>query len=138
MPLSQEEVAPGAIAYFNADALNGDAAVQKTGSPVDRRGNGNQFVCYKVEGETSYWTPLTASYRRERLAIQPEWVANGYGPLAGGGVYLQDGRGTYKGSTASFVAAAAAENPFEGGRPQLLSAGLEEVLRVIAERGGQL
>lgn len=138
MPLTQEEVVPGAIAYFNADALNTDTAVQTTGNPVDRRGNGNQFVCYKIDGSISYWSPLTATYRLERLRIRREWIEGGYGPLAVGDVYLQDGRGTYKGPTTSFVAAATAEKSFAGGRPHLLASGLQEVLRVVADRGGQL
>jgi hypothetical protein len=138
MPLTAAEFAPGAIAYFDATVLNADPAVSKSGSPVDRLGVGNQFVCYKVDSQTSYWAPLTATYRRERLPIEAGWVTSGYGPLAAGGVYLQDGQCTYAGPIASFVQAAAQENPFQHGRPTLSEAGLAQVLRVVAERGGQL
>ena len=78
------------------------------------------------------------TYRRERLPIEAGWVTSGYGPLAAGGVYLQDGQCTYAGPIASFVQAAAQENPFQHGRPTLSEAGLAQVLRVVAERGGQL
>jgi hypothetical protein len=138
MALTLAEVVPGAIAYFDANTLNADAAVSTTGSPVNRQGVGNQFICYKVDGEQSFWAPLTATYRRERLPIQAAWVQNGYGPLGAGGVFLQDGRCTYAGPSASFVRASAAENPFDQGRPTLTEPGLNQVIQVVAQRGGQL
>ncbi|WP_449422697.1 hypothetical protein [Rhodanobacter lindaniclasticus] len=138
MSLALEEIAPGAIAYFDASVLNADPLVTNTGSPVNRVGIGNQFVCYKMEGQRSFWAPLTATFRRERLPIDPTWVSNGYGPLAGGGVYLQDGACTYVGPNDSFVVAAVNENPFENGRPIISADGLAEVLRVVAQRRGSL
>ena len=138
MSLAIEEIAPGAIAYFDASLLNADPLVKNTGSAVNRAGIGNQFVCYKVNGASSFWAPFTATFRRERLPINPAWVSNGYGPLAAGGVYLQDGACTYVGPNESFVAAAANENPFPGGRPVLSPEGLVEVLRVVAQRKGSL
>lgn len=138
MALTLEEITPGAIAYFDASILNADPAVTNTGSPVNRIGIGNQFVCYKVDGARSFWAPLTATFRRERLPIDPAWVSNGYGPLAAGGVYLQDGACTYVGPSSSFVLAAANENPFEGSRPSISAVGLSQVLRVVAQRRGSL
>ena len=138
MPLKLEEINPGAIAYFDASVLNADPLVTNTGSPVNRVGIGNQFVCYKVDGPNSLWAPLTATFRRERLPIDPTWVSNGYGPLAEGGVYLQDGACTYVGPNPSFVLAAANENPFENARPAISADGLAEVLRVVAQRRGSL
>jgi hypothetical protein len=142
MPLAPAEVVLGAIAYFDADVLNGDDSVVKPESPVSRPGvgAGNQFVCYKLDGDKAFWAPLTATYRRERLHVEPKWVANGYGPLVRGGVYLQDGRTTYAGPVEAFVKAASAERPFHGrgGGPSISNEGLAEIVRVVGERGGQL
>lgn len=137
MPLQLGEIVPGAIAYFNAQTLNADGRVSKSGDPVTRPGAGNQFVCYKTHGTSSFWAPLTATARPERLCIEAAWVANGYGPLAAGNVYLQDGKNTYAGANRAFVDAAAGESVFNGGRPALSAAGVAAILAVVFERGGQ-
>lgn len=138
MPLSEPEIVPGAIAYFDAQMLNNDTRVMKSGDPVARAGSGNQFVCYKVEGGRSFWAPLTATWREERLRIEAAWVTNGYGPLAAGEVFLQDGKNTYAGPMAAFVAAAAGESTFEAGRPLLSLDGVTQVLSTAVARQGQI
>jgi hypothetical protein len=138
MPLADREVAPGAIAYFDAACLNADPKVSVSGDRVTRLGAGNQFVCYRVAGGHSWWAPLTATERPERLRIEAEWVANGYGPLGAGQVFLQDGKNTYTGPDESFVAAAVGESPFKGGRPTVSAVGVAEIFRVVKERGGQM
>ncbi len=138
MPLTEAEIKLGAIAYFDVAVLNPDAAVTKSGDPVQRSASGNQFVCYKVENSQSYWAPLTGTERIERLRIQPQWVAKSYGALAAGKVFLQDGKNTYHGPNNSFLAAAQAEQPFFKGRPCVLPPGLEAITSVVASRGGAL
>lgn len=138
MPFANQEVGPGVIAYFDAAGLNDDPRVSVSGDPVRRLGTGNQFVCYKVGDGRSWWAPLTATERPERLRIRAEWVANGYGPLGAGAVFLQDGKNTYAGPDDSFVAAAVGERHFDGGRPTVSMAGVEEIIRVVEERGGQV
>lgn len=137
MPLQIGEIVLGAIAYFDAQALNADGRVSKSGDSVTRPGPGNQFVCYKADGAISFWAPLTATARPERLCIEAAWVANGYGPLAAGNVYLQDGKNTYAGVNQAFVDASAGESVFNGGRPTLSAAGVAAVVEVVAQRGGQ-
>jgi len=136
MPLLDAEIAPGAIAYFDIELLHKDSAVSVSGDPVQRAGNGNQFVCYKADEGISYWAPLTASQRTERLKIQAKWVSNGYGPLAGGKVCLQDGKNTYRGPNASFIAASISERPFNGARPLISTDGLISIEATIRARGG--
>lgn len=139
MALQADEVTPGAIAYLDVvQSLNADQTVTKSGTLVNRPGCVNQFVCYQVLGTQSSWAPLTGSERPERLHIDPAWVVNGYGALAAGQVWLQDGRNTYRGPTASFVAAAGGEQPFHGGRPRINAAGLQQIIATIQQRGGQL
>jgi len=138
MPVSEADIQAGAIAYFDAEALNRDADVSVYGDPVTRAGTGNQFVCYGASDGRSWWAPLTATERPERLRIEAGWVANGYGPLGAGNVFLQDGRNTYAGPNNSFVAAASSESPFNGGRPTVSATGVAEIVRVVQERGGQL
>lgn len=138
MPLAEPEIAAGAIAFFDAATLNADGNVSISGDPVTRLGDGNQFVCYKAASGGSWWAPLTATERPERLRVKAGWVANGYGPLATGGVFLQDGKNTYAGPNTSFIAAAAGEKPFNGGRPTVSAAGVVEIVRVVEGRGGQM
>lgn len=107
MPLSPQEIVVGAIAYFDVAILHAEPAVIVTGDPVTRDVTGNQFVCYRVDGQSSYWSPLTATYKFRRTKIDQEWVINGYGPLAAGQVWLQDGKNTYRGPNAAFIAATA-------------------------------
>jgi hypothetical protein len=138
MSLQEREISYGAIAYFDALALNGDPSVSVSGDPVDREGSGSQFVCYDVGEGRSRWAPLTGTERPERMRVEAAWVSNGYGPLGRGEVFLQDGKNTYSGPNGSFVAGAAGESPFPAGRPMISTAGMVEVVRVISERGGQL
>lgn len=138
MALSEAEIAVGTIAYFDVDVLNKDTQVTKAGDPVTRSSSGNQFVCYKTDNSNSYWAPLTGSARPERLPIDPAWVAKPYGALAAGKVSLQDGKNTYNGPNASFVAAAATEQPFFKGRPSISAAGIKQIIVVIQQRGGNL
>jgi hypothetical protein len=138
LALSEIEIVPGAIAYFDAQMLNDDARVTKSGDPVTRAGSGNQFLCYKVDGGKSFWAPLTTTWRNERLRIEAEWVTNGYGPLAIGEVFLQDGKNTYAGPNEAFVAAAVGESAFVAGRPSVSAEGVGEVLNTVAARQGQM
>lgn len=136
MPLQENEIQPGTVAYFDIEVLHQDRRVQVTGDPVRREATGNQFVCYKVTEGVSYWSPLTGTYRYPRLRIEPEWVSNGYGPLATGEVWLQDGKNTYRGPHASFIAATATELPFDIARPHLSNAAIAAIHAQICNRGG--
>ena len=88
MPLTLAEIAAGAIAYFEVQVLNTDAAVTITGSPVTRTATGNQFVCYRTDGGLSYWAPMTGTYsppapaHRPVLGNQRVWAARGWSGLA--------------------------------------------------------
>lgn len=137
MPLQLGEIVPGAIAYFDAQALNADSRVSKSGDPITRPGTGNQFVCYNINGASSFWAPLTATARPERLRIEAASVTNGYGPLAAGNVYLQDSKNTYAGASRAFVDASVEESVFNGGRRIPSAAGVTAVVEVVVQRGGQ-
>lgn len=140
MPLTFEQIKAGAIAYFDADALNSSKTVSVIGSPVKRIGTTgarNQFVCYKVEEGSSYWAPLTSTSRKERLRIDPAWVSFGYGALKAGEVYLQDGGCTYLDTNEAFIAAAKDEEEFkQGSRPLVSEAGVVEICNTVKSRKG--
>lgn len=138
MPLTAAEILVGAIAYFDAQALNANAAITKSGDQVTRLGSNNQFVCYKVVGATSFWAPLTGTGSSVRVPIKPNTVSNAYGALANGKVFLQDGKNTYAGPNADFVTAAANEGPFIKGRPRVSAAGVSAIAAAVLARGGQL
>ena len=137
MTLQLTEIVPGAIAYFDATTLNSDKNISISGDPVSRAGAGNQFVCYKTDGDRSWWAPLTATERPERLRIEGTWISDGYGPLAKGDVFLQDGKNTYCGPNASFIAATTNEATFKVRRPMISATGVSRVQRIVVERGGQ-
>jgi hypothetical protein len=138
MALTIAEIKPGAVAYFDVAVLHADPEVSVTGDPVKRDVTGNQFVCYRVEQNKSYWSPLTATFKFKRTLIKAEWVSNGYGPLGAGKVWLQDGKNTYQGPNQSFMAATATEGPFEVARPTLSNEALTEIHLAIKGRGGAL
>jgi hypothetical protein len=138
MPLTATDVVPGAVAYFDVNALNADPAVTVTGDPVQRQVTGNQFVCYKVDGATSFWSPLTGTYKLARLPIKPAWLTHAYGALAAGQVWLQDGKNTYRGPHSSFIAATHSEHPFAVARPYISHTGLTEIHAAIRQRGGAI
>jgi hypothetical protein len=138
MPLQAAEIQPGAIAYFDVEVLHSNPAVDITGARVQRQVTGNQFVCYKVDGAVSYWSPLTASFKKERTLIKAEWVSHGYGPLGAGQVWLQDGANTYRGPHTAFEAASHTEHGFVVARPAVSATGLQAVHKAIKARGGAL
>ena len=142
MPLIANEIQPGAVAYFDADALNSSATVKITGSPVRRIGTTgarNQFVCYKTNGSQSYWAPLTTTPRPERLLIDAAWVSLAYGALKAGSVYLQDGGCTYMDNNGAFIASAKEEEDFkQGGRPIISATGVQAILITVKGRNGLL
>ena len=138
MPITAAEIQPGAVAYFDVAVLHGDTKVIVTGDPVQRDVTGNQFVCYKTDGDTSYWSPLTATDKYRRTRIEAAWVENGYGPLGAGKVWLQDGKNTYRGPNASFVRATATELPFDVARPLLSAPALTAIHAAIRARGGAI
>ncbi len=135
MPLTLGDVRPGCIAYFDAQILNANDLVQKTGDPVTRTGPTSQFVCYKVEHDKSWWAPLTGTPRNERLRIESAWLSIRYGKLGSGGVCLQDGKNTYSGPTNSFISASAGET-LHGARPYVSSAGVAAIASEVANQGG--
>ena len=138
MPLQAAEIQPGAVAYFDIEALHAAPEVTMTGARVQRQVTGNQFVCYKVEGGMSYWSPLTASFKKERTLIKAEWVAHGYGPLGAGQVWLQDGANTYRGPNAAFEAASHTEQAFNVARPAVSQEALQAIHKAIQARCGAL
>ena len=138
MPLTLPEIQPGAIAYFDVGILHADATVTVTGYPINRDVAGNQFVCYKIDGNMSYWSPLTGTFKYKRTLIEAAWVTNGYGPLAAGQVWLQDGKNTYWGPNASFIAATATEQAFNIARPTLSANAVAAIHVAIQARGGAL
>jgi hypothetical protein len=135
MAVGQLEIRVGCVAYFDAQALNADPHIIKTGDPVTRVGPTSQFVCYKVVGSTSWWTPLTGTAKPYRLRIDPAWLSARYGALGDGKVYLQDGKNTYAAASSSFVAASQGE-VLHGPRPYLSAAGVVAIIQVVKERGG--
>lgn len=151
MPLVLAEIAPGAVAYFDPDILLEDHRVGKPPYPAPRRGrvqNGpvthplDPFICVEADSERSTWAPLTHQEkvvhgRQVRLPIPPTY-RSGSKKWLGETIFLNDGASTYVGPHESFIAAASREAAFTAiPRPQILPAGIANILNEVAARGGR-
>lgn len=146
MPLTEPEIVPGAVAYFDPQVLNGWQDMKITGDPVTRNG---PFLCYAQEGNVSRWTPLTSEDKlitdktgktfSVRVRIKIDWVARAYGLFEAGESFMQDGKNTYSGANASFILAASnIDMQTPATRPALNQQGLEAARDYVARRGGAL
>jgi hypothetical protein len=138
MPLAPEEIAPGAVAYFRVTVLNADEQLVR---PEHRTPRDGPFLCFQSDGEWSAWTPLTTQgppERPERLKIRDEWKLHGSSEWQKTAQYLTDGRNSYVGPDASFVAAAAHELTFTAPvrRPCVTADGVDAVVQEVRARGG--
>lgn len=102
MPLTNEEIFIGAVAYFSVDAIKGDQ-FERTGA-IDMIDPGavRPFVCYIASETSSCWSPITSTHRDERLMIAPTDRELMPGPM----MYLADGRNSVRGPNNAFIEAA--------------------------------
>lgn len=136
MPLLPEELSAGVVAYFDVEKLNGDQCVSSPASPTTRNG---PFLCVQVVEGQSTWTPLTWTYRPERLYIEPEWREGGTTAWHKGTPYLNDGAITYVGENIAFVEASTGADTYKPEtRQRVNAAGMQAVLNEIASRNGAL
>jgi hypothetical protein len=134
MPLRAEDIAAGAVAYFDVGTLNADEDVSRPAFPTTRNG---PFVCYQQVGNQSVWTPITTQFRRERLEIKAEWRSGGSPAWRENDQFVNDGATTYGGPADAFVWAASDEAPFDV-RPAVTEPGVAAIVAEVRQRGGTL
>lgn len=81
----------------------------------------------------------TGGTRSIRVKVDPAWVVNAFGPFVSGESFFQDGKNTYTGPSAAFVAAATTvdlQSPAT--RPSLGPDGVTAAQDYVRRRGGAL
>lgn len=135
MTLAEDEIEPGAVAYFEADAISRDDRVDKP-VPPSRTG---PCVCVQAANGRSVWSPLTTQFRKERLLIAQPWRLEGSQKWQNDNIYLNDGANTYVGPDQAFVDAAKDETPFTViNRPRIADDGVKAIIKEIEKRHGKL
>ena len=109
MPLTQQEVALGVVAYFDDQILLQEPDIDRNDDGLNRPG---PFVCIEIKGDKSVWCAITTQWKRPRLLIDQAWRQGGDHMWRNDPQYLVDGLNTYLGPTEAFMRAAANEEPF--------------------------
>lgn len=133
MKIREHEVVPGLIAFLDHRRLHRSPGVTSTScvdDVVDFKVRG--FLCMATLDGHSVWSPLTTTWRPERLHLRQEWRGGGGEALRRGDVYLLDGANLYMGPTQAFINASACEKTHSGQRAHLTTEGLSAVNAEIA------
>jgi hypothetical protein len=134
MPITEQEIQPGAVAYFSDKALLADPDIDRDDDGLNRPG---PFLCVQVKDGKSVWCAITGQYRPERLLIRDVWRLNGNPYWQETPAYLVDGLCTYLGPNYAFVRASVIERPFEPyTRPFVTMDGVDAALAEIERQGG--
>lgn len=136
MPLHAPEIVVGNVAYFDDQLLVADQFIDCGDQKIDRPG---PYVCVQVKGLDSVWCGITTAARKERLFIDIAWRIDGSPGWRQKPQYLHDGLATFFGPNSSFIACAAAEQPFAPFlRPKVSAVGIAAILAEIAAQGGPM
>ncbi len=121
MPFRETDVKEGMIAWFKINNLRADdsninhSGGEKESEEKHKNESGRPFVCYKVDGDLCFWSPLTkiepgeeSKLNSERLEIERGWVKEHlksrtpFFKSEGSKVYLNHGNHLYEGSKSDF------------------------------------
>ncbi len=127
--LTLQEIQPGLVSHLDQTMLSKDRAVLDTYPQKDTELR--PFVCVAVEGDQSTWSPLTSTYRRERLKVEDDWRHGGIDMWRDRVCYLNDGANVYIGPTTSFIAASAEELTDEATRSRMAAEGVVAIAKEI-------
>ena len=130
MPLSENEISEGIVAYFDADMLTKSDQIDYCEKDVNFRSG--PFLCIMSEGDESAWLQITGTKdaKNIRLEILKEWRCSGSDHWRTGPQYIHDARKPFRGKNTAFVAAAAKDNKTKSDRPYITRAG---IIRVVSE-----
>lgn len=129
MPLSAEEVIPGAVAILNTTLLMSNKTVQ---SPTDGSSfRPGPFLCVQVSDGVATWLAITTKDKDGlRLELKKEWLLEGSEIWRNESQYINDARKPFRGPVAAFVKAGEAELPHQPhNRPRVSEDGVNAVLR---------
>lgn len=138
MPLLENEIVPGAVAYLSLESLRTSNQLEQPAlQPQVRTG---PFVCIEVEGSRCSWLEITGAYRAERLLLDPTWKLDGSDVWRNNNQYINDARVPFIGPKAIFVTAGADETAFAPhARPHVSNTGVTALLgRVDQSHGTRL
>lgn len=141
--IAADEVSAGIVVFLDTAVLRARRDLVWTGTGRDTV-DSRLFVCTDLAGDSSEWSPLTTTYRRERLFVDRTWRGGGDPDCSGGWPqwqlaeqYLQDGASTVTGPNEAFVAASHLECTTPATRSRVSNDGLaaiREEMRVQTHR----
>src|SRR4051812_42505594 len=123
--LEADEIKPGLVAHLDQTMLTNDIEVLDTFPQTETELR--PFVCIRASKDESTWTPLSSTYRKERLEIKEEWREGGIDMWRDRATYLVDGANVYIGPNTSFIAASSQELTERATRSQMKSDGVAAV-----------
>lgn len=138
MPLTFEEVVPGAVAFFQPDALLSNAEVTHDDQLAFRPG---PFVCVASDGQHCTWLILTTTrdHRGKRLQLKASWLLDGSDVWRGRPQYISDARKPYSGPVSAFIAASNKELPYKPHkRPNVSAEGVAAIVDEMKRYGVNL
>ena len=95
------------------------------------------FLCYKVTGERSCWTPLTSQGSGGRLHVPCGFRKRGDEAWRQQeACFLVDGKQTFRGPTEAFIAACDQKHPFTRLKTTIAAPGLQQIGKEIRAKGG--
>ena len=123
--LASEELTLGLVCHLDQTMLASDPDVLDTYPQTHTELR--PFVCVSVQDGMSTWTPVTSTFRKERLKIEDAWRTGGIDMWRVRVCYLNDGANIYTGPNPSFIAASAQELTDNTTRSQMSAIGVAAV-----------
>ena len=132
MPLLENEINPGTVAFLDPAALYENAAVNRSDDKhVFRPG---PFLCVAEHEGTSTWLNITSQRDRRglRLELRSQWRLEGSHLWRKSPQFINDARKPFIGPNEAFVAASHKERDYHPNlRPQISVAGVEAAILEI-------
>lgn len=137
MPITEEEIVPGAVAYLSLELLRTSGELKQPALQSHVRTG--PFVCIAVNDKSCAWLEITSKgeKRLERITLDPAWKKEGGKRWLAEDQYINDARTPFIGPKRIFVAASKDElvyNQFL--RPQVTDVGVQALLKEVKTLGG--
>ena len=137
--ISVDEVQPGLVGFLDQAMLHSGSSVEYTMPETTTRPG--PFACVKVDGNNSWWVPLTTRPRtnsgysrvhipkKARSGIHPQWLNVEQ--------YLYDGASIYFGPSSEFCAASYREVTQPAARSLISNEGLQRIQTELRHQIGR-
>jgi hypothetical protein len=137
MPITEEEIVPGAVAYLSLESLRTSGELKQPALQSNVRTG--PFVCIAVKDNSCAWLEITSRVenRPERIALQTAWKREGGNRWLTDDQYINDARTPFIGPKRIFAAASKDEHVYNHFlRPQVTDVGVQALLKEVKTLGG--